>query len=210
MGRDRTNLATPPIDCSLKIRGIETQRRDGVVWTREVMQDMVSSLCAGDAETAKSTLKSATRALLDNDVDPDKLVTSKALSKAEYKNPNIPHVYLTNHWERLDAQGTIIRSQASCPQVGERVRYVIVTGPQPQLYTRAEDPVFVREQRLKLDALYYMQQLAPAAKLLELDFDDPAEPIREAERRLTNRTLGRREITDFFRAAPPPPKKIKP
>lgn len=201
MGRDRTDLRAAPRDCPLKIRGIETQRRDGVVWTREVMQDMVDTLCAGDADTAQDILKSAARALLDNDVDPAKLVTSKALSKAQYKNANIPHVHLVNHWERKAPDGTLLRSQASKPQVGQRVPYVIVAG-HGQLYMRAEDPDYVRLHRLQLDALYYMEQLAPAAKLLELDFDDPEQPVRDARRQLDNRIRGRQEITSFFQPAP--------
>ena len=64
MARDRTDLSKPPHECGQKIRGIETVRRDGVVFSREVMQQMVDQLCNGGVGEAISTLRQATDDLL--------------------------------------------------------------------------------------------------------------------------------------------------
>jgi len=213
MGRDRTNLSIAPIKCPLKIRGLETQRRDGVVWAREVMQEMVETLCEGEPADAMDILRSAVRALQDNDVDPLKLVTSKKLTQDvdAYKSLNSPHVYLVANWERTDpVTGAVIRPQASRPNVGDRVRYVILQGDDPRLFARAEDPDFARQHNLNHDVAHYLKSLDPAARLLELDFNDQAaEPIEgvkaqmraaEAEERAKKKAARKtEEATDSLR-----------
>ena len=76
------------------------------------------------------------------------LVITKALSKNDYANKQ-PHVEVAERMKKRDA--------GSAPSLGDRVAYVIVKGAGgSRNYERAEDPLFVLENNVPIDAKYYL------------------------------------------------------
>merc|ERR1712072_1336398 len=109
--------------------------------------------------------------LLQNKIDIGHLVITKALSKEadskDYKAKSA-HAELAKRMRQRD--------MGSAPNVGDRVPYVIVQAPKgTAAYEKAEDPVYVLDHNLPLDASYYLQnQLAkPLTRIFEPIIKDP-------------------------------------
>jgi len=103
----------------------------------------------------------------------DDFVTSKAL-RGSYANPNAqPHVVVARKIK--ERTGEPVKS-------GERIPYVFVVDNNIDglISQRAEDPIYVQENGLPLDYIYYVQNLmSPICALLEVLVDDPAKAILE-------------------------------
>ena len=130
-------------------KGIETIRRDNCRLVQNVIETILRKILIGqDLEGAQEYVKDTISDLLQNKIDMSQLVITKALSKNDYANKQ-PHVEVAERMKKRDA--------GSAPSLGDRVAYVIVKGAGgSRNYERAEDPLFVLENNVPIDAKYYL------------------------------------------------------
>ncbi|CEL92970.1 unnamed protein product [Vitrella brassicaformis CCMP3155] len=138
------------MDC----KGIETVRRDWCELVQKTVDDVLNLiLVERSVPQAKECVKRVVADLLQNKVDMSLLVISKSLAKsanAEDYKAKQPHVELA---ERMRA-----RDPTSAPAVGDRVAFVYIKGHKDaRAYEKAEDPLYVLEQNLAIDAQYYLE-----------------------------------------------------
>lgn len=123
-----------------------------------------SRLYSRDPNGAISYAQHTISDLLCNRIDIAQLVISKELTKTdqEYSGKQA-HVELANKMRRRDP--------GSAPQLGDRVPYVItaVGGKNTAAYLKAEDPLYVLQHNVPIDAKYYLEnQLAnPLMRIFE-------------------------------------------
>ena len=101
--------------------------------------------------------------LLCNKVDISHLVITKELTKTEkeYQNKQA-HVELAHRMQKRDP--------GTAPKLGDRVPYVIIAAAKnTPAYLKAEDPIFVLENSVPIDAQYYLEnQLSkPLVRIFE-------------------------------------------
>ena len=203
----------------LDVKGLQLVRRDNCPLVKDVSSAILNKIMyERSPEGAVEEARACVLRVLRHEEPLDKFVVSKAL-RGDYKNTAQPHLYV--------AKKILQRTGQPVPS-GVRVPFVFVHSPaKPDglLAERAEDPEYVREQGLRLDTLYYVQnQLAsPITALLELLVDDPAEAVfgcedvkplmdalsrshteevKTAKRIRKNVANNQREITAFFKPAP--------
>jgi len=97
---------------------------------------------------------------------------SKYPENRVYNKRNLPHVWVRDKmWER---------KPGSEPRQGERVGFLVTdTGnPKHKLFEKAEDPVFVAENNVKLDYKHYLAKLQkPVNDLLAPVIGDSGDPL---------------------------------
>jgi hypothetical protein len=101
----------------------------------------------------------------------------------------------------------IARGAFNVPRPGDRVEYVIVESQADKVSDRAEDPVFVVKNGVKLDRLYYLnnQLRTPILKIMEvLPVPSVKRLFEAAEADLERQRLGVGRLSDFFASAAPP------
>ena len=134
-------------------KGIETVRRDNCTLVKNVINTCLNKILIDqDVEGAMSFVKATLSDLLKNKMDLSLLVISKQLSRSaeDYASGNIAHVKLAEKMKKRDA--------ASAPAVGDRVAYVVVQGAKnAKTYEKVEDPLYVLENDIPLDAQYYVE-----------------------------------------------------
>ncbi|CAH0374345.1 unnamed protein product [Pelagomonas calceolata] len=153
-------------------KGLETVRRDNCLLVRQLVDGCLRKIIIErDTSAAINYAKRAIADLLQNKIDIGHLVITKALSKEadskDYKAKSA-HAELAKRMRQRDP--------GSAPNVGDRVPYVIVQAPKgTAAYEKAEDPVYVLDHNLPLDASYYLQnQLAkPLTRIFEPIIKDP-------------------------------------
>ena len=128
----------------------------------------------GAIDYAKSTISD----LLQNKLDISMLVISKSLGKsaddADYTSKQA-HVELAMRMRKRDP--------GSAPNVGDRVAYVIVQKAKGSpAYEKSEDPVYVLDNGLPIDAEYYLtNQLSnPLTRIFELIISNPSSLLSES------------------------------
>jgi len=147
-------------------KGLETVRRDNCGLVRQLIDGCLRKIIIDrDTASAIDYAKRAIADLLQNKIDISLLVITKALSKEadtkEYKAKSA-HAELAKRMR--------IRDPGTAPAVGDRVPYVIVTGAKgAATYEKSEDPVYVLENNIPIDAKYYLdQQLSkPLTRIFE-------------------------------------------
>ncbi|CCG82067.1 DNA polymerase [Taphrina deformans PYCC 5710] len=153
-------------------KGIETVRRDNCRLVSNLIETALRKMLIDrDPEAATAYVKNTISDLLQNKVDLSNLVITKALSKADYSNKQ-PHVELAERMRKRDA--------GSAPALGDRVAYVIIQGAKSdKLYEKTEDPIYVLEHNLPIDAKYYLDnQLAkPLMRIFEPILGDKASQL---------------------------------
>jgi len=89
--------------------------------------------------------------LLQNKMDISQLVITKELTKTEKEYAaKQAHVELANKMRKRDA--------GTAPKLGDRVPYVIIAAAKnTPAYQKAEDPIYVLENNIPIDALYYLE-----------------------------------------------------
>lgn len=152
--------------------GIETVRRDNSPLVANLMNTCLQKLLIernpnGAVEYAKGVIAD----LLCNRVDISQLVITKELAKTDYAAKQA-HVELANKMKKRDP--------GTAPKLGDRVPYVICAAAKnTPAYMKAEDPLYVLENCVPIDANYYLeQQLSkPLLRIFEPLLGDRAESI---------------------------------
>jgi len=144
------------------MKGIETVRKDWCGLTEKVLSKVLEFLLkAGSIKDALEYVKNVIKDLEEGKIDIEELIITKSISRNlnEYKGVQ-PHVELVKKMMK--------RSPGKVPMVGDRVNFVIVTGPE-LVSKRAEDPEYVLEKGLKIDTKYYIENqiLPPIERLFE-------------------------------------------
>lgn len=156
------------MDC----KGIETVRRDNSPLVSNLMNTCLQKLLIErDPDGAIDYAKRVIADLLCNRIDISQLVITKELAKTDYTAKQA-HVELANKLRKRDA--------GTAPKLGDRVPYVIITAPKnTPAYQKAEDPLFVLENCIPIDANYYLeQQLSkPLLRIFEPILGDKVESI---------------------------------
>lgn len=145
-------------------KGVETEKRDTLPFTKDIMHEVVDSLMyRRDEKEAWNRFDRKMEELINDKVPMDKLILKKNLSgKAEKKSDTIAHAAVNRKRREREAG-----SEAA---VNEQVEYVIVNGHKKSKTTdMAEDPVYAREQGLKLNRLWYFEHAIkePIGKIFE-------------------------------------------
>lgn len=142
-------------------KGIETVRRDNCRLVSNVITKVLDLLLEKrDVPEAESYVKQTIADLLQNRVDMQQLVITKALSRQDYANKQ-PHVELAERMKKRDA--------GSAPTIGDRVAYVVIKTAGTKAYEKSEDPLYVLEHNLPIDTKYYLEnQLSnPLTRIFE-------------------------------------------
>ncbi|KAL5962055.1 DNA polymerase delta catalytic subunit, partial [Taenia solium] len=149
------------MDC----KGIETVRRDNSPLVANLVNACLERILIDrDPSAAISHAQRTISDLLCNRIDIAQLVISKELTRTdeEYTGKQA-HVELANKIRKRDP--------GSAPQLGDRVPYVItsVGGKNTAAYAKAEDPLYVLQHNIPIDAKYYLEnQLAnPLMRIFE-------------------------------------------
>lgn len=109
--------------------------------------------------------------LLCNKVDISQLVITKELSKTDYSSKQA-HVELAAKMKKRDP--------GNAPKLGDRVPYVIIAAAKnTPAYMKAEDPQYVLENCVPIDASYYLdnQLSKPLLRIFEPILGDKAESV---------------------------------
>merc|ERR1719401_2372307 len=143
----------PEIYDKLDTKGIETVRRDCCSLVRIVVDTVLQKILIDKSMSAATEyVKSVISDLLQNKVDLSLLVISKSLGKgatAEDYSAKQAHVELAEKMRKRDP--------SSAPGSGDRVPYVITSAAKKvPAYERSEDPLYVLENNLSIDAQYYI------------------------------------------------------
>ena len=156
----------------IKVRGMETVRRDWCGLTSKTLKTCLELvLKEGKVEEAVEHVRSVVLRLqnLDLSLDPsllEDLTLTRRYTKSSgsYKNKQ-PHIQLV---EKIRERGGTV------PGVGDRVPFVIVQGKRGKknkelFVNRAEDPSYVLEKNIPLDADYYLEKqiLPPVLRIFE-------------------------------------------
>jgi DNA polymerase I len=144
------------------MKGIETVRKDWCGLTEKVLSKVLEFLLReGSIEKAMVYVREVIKSLEEGKVDIEDLIITKGISRRlhEYKGIQ-PHIELVKRMMK--------RSPEKAPMVGDRVDFVIVAGPE-LISKRAEDPEYVLEKGLKIDAKYYIENqiLPPVERIFE-------------------------------------------
>ncbi|KAL5289927.1 POLD1 family protein [Megaselia abdita] len=156
------------MDC----KGIETVRRDNSPLVANLMNTCLQKLLIernpdGAIEYAKEVISD----LLCNKVDISQLVITKELSKTDYAAKQA-HVELAAKMKKRDP--------GNAPKLGDRVPYVIIAAAKnTPAYMKAEDPAYVLENCVPIDASYYLdnQLSKPLLRIFEPILGDKAESV---------------------------------
>eukprot|EP00916_Digyalum_oweni_P020012 GHVL01033474.1.p1 GENE.GHVL01033474.1~~GHVL01033474.1.p1 ORF type:complete len:611 (+),score=103.67 GHVL01033474.1:1405-3237(+) len=138
------------LDC----KGIETVRRDNCSLVQSLVDSVLNKILIDrSVEGAVSHAKKVISELLQNNVDLSLLVITKSLGKgasAEDYSARQAHVELAERMKKRDP--------GTAPAAGDRVSYVIIKGAKDaRAYEKAEDPLYVLEKNLAIDAHHYLE-----------------------------------------------------
>lgn len=127
--------------------------------------------CYRNPDDAIDFAKQIISDLLCNRVDISQLVITKELTKTDYAGKQA-HVELANKMKKRDP--------GNAPKLGDRVPYVFTSAAKgTPAYQKAEDPIYVLENNIPIDANYYLEnQLSkPLVRIFEPILGDKAESL---------------------------------
>ena len=157
----------------LDVKGLALVRRDFSPITRDILKKCLDTVLYNrDIPAAICEAIDCVRCVLDNEVPIDKFVMSKTL-RTGYKNKCQPHLVVAN--KIFGRTGNQVHS-------GVRVPFVHVedkSNLDSKQSLRVEDPVFVKENGLVIDRLFYIehQLMKPLISLFVPLVDDPEKEI---------------------------------
>lgn len=147
----------------IEMKGIETVRRDWCSLTSETMEKVIKIILKeGNIFAAAEHVRNVIKELSQGKVPLEKLTIVKSLTKPPEEYDGVqPHVELAKKLKQRDP--------TRAPSVGDRIEFVIVKGNQ-MLSKRAEDPKYVIEKGLEIDANYYIENqiLPPIERIFEV------------------------------------------
>jgi DNA polymerase delta subunit 1 len=155
---------------------------------------------SNNPDAAKQLAIQRATELIDGSVPMEKLILSqklagsyKGMEKGDgYDNVNMAHTRVVSKMRK--------REPGSEPQSGDRVPYVITdTGdPKAKMFEKSEDPVYVRNNGIKLDYQYYFTNkfMKPVCDILEPLVEDPKTEIFGGI--LPKKKRGQKKLTDYF------------
>lgn len=164
---ERSGDSSPTILCprpNIKFKGLQVVRRDNCTFATRLMRFALETLMdeKGDAvQRVTDGLRTELERLFGGRINMKELVISKEWKKRCATGQ--PQDHLARRMQERDS--------ISAPRIGDRVPYVVVTVPNGgKLCERAEDPLYVLENGLKPDYLYYAdnQVAKPIAELLRV------------------------------------------
>ncbi len=143
-------------------KGIETVRREWCDLVGEVVEKVINMLLKQpDVNLVVNYVRDILQKLKHGQIPIERLVMTRTLSKPPKKyKAKQPHAYLALKLAK--------RSPGSAPTIGERIPFVIVKG-RGLIAERAEDPKYVQENKLEIDANYYIEKqlLPPIERILK-------------------------------------------
>ncbi|MDD5753149.1 MAG: DNA polymerase domain-containing protein [Methylococcales bacterium] len=134
---------------SIDMKGIETARRDYCAYVKETLTESLNILMhEQDPSSALHFMQDSIKQLLLHNVEMHKLVITRSLSKAVYKNKQA-HSELAKRMEQRDPTFHM--------NTGERIPYIIIWKPGKNVLVSAksESPSVVIENDLPIDYEYY-------------------------------------------------------
>lgn len=205
----------PEREGSLKVKGIQYVRRDSCALVHQVCKGILEALFfERSKERAVQDLEQRLMKLARGEVPHEDLVISRSLSKSDYKGKT-PHVLL--------AERVAKRDPGNAFKPGDRVPFLVhlgtssggafklLAGKRKQSKSSGEDigervelPDVVKEKKLEVDAMYYMQsQLSnPVHTLLDLVSPQEVEAVMQrVHSEIVRRRLKVSPISSFFRRA---------
>jgi DNA polymerase elongation subunit (family B) len=201
-------------------KGLENVRRDNCALLRSTLETVQDHILHHRVPAALAVLGEVLDELGAQKTPIAQLQISKTL-RTGYASTNLPHVQVVERMKRRADPDVDI------PRSGDRVQYVVMQShnKNAKVYERTEDPDYVRQQKLPLDWLYYLEnQLLPPLERLLAPF--PAE-VRQQLAAMGERTkhalICKRDGQDLRMlftavpraartapvATPPPPKRCK-
>jgi DNA polymerase delta subunit 1 len=128
-------------------------------------------LINGDSEAAINYCKGIISDLLQNRIDLSLLVITKGLGQRIEGDEKAKDGKYANKMAHVElAQKMRERDEASAPNVGDRVAYVMIKGVQgSKNYEKSEDPLFVLQNNIPIDYQFYLnnQIKQPLIRLFE-------------------------------------------
>merc|ERR1712176_1591157 len=173
----------------LDTKGIETVRRDNCALVRQVVDTVLNKILIDKSvDAAMDYVTQTISDLLQNKVDLSLLVITKSLGKganAEDYLSKQAHVELAERIRKRDP--------SAAPGSGDRVPYVIISAAKNvPAYERSEDPLYVLENNLSVDAQHYIdhQLHQPLMRIFGPIMDNAESKLLRGEhtRKLTNPT----------------------
>lgn len=164
--------------CRMDNKGIVLKRRDNFELLKKTYSkviDIVLTQGSFGTEEAKEYIISVLYKIINNDFkNLDDFIISKTL-KDNYKSQNIPHLVLSRKLHERDP--------GSAPNSNDRVPYVFIDifskKKEPQ-YKKVEDPKYVLEHKLPLDAEYYINFMKTSlCEILSLFIDSPEQIFKD-------------------------------
>ena len=135
-------------------KGIKSVKRDTSPLAKDILNELLDIL-----HNEQNTIRVIKRAkeyvldVLNGRLSETKFIMSKKLGAA-YKNPNIPHAYLSNVVNK--------RSGMDVYTPGDRVPYIFAKNPLfgkgTQQYLRVEDPKYAKDNKISIDYRYYIEK----------------------------------------------------
>jgi DNA polymerase delta subunit 1 len=148
----------------LDVKGLENARRDNCALVRNTMTTCLEHIIIRqDIPTAVKHVQNTIADLLMNKIDISWLVITKSLSTDadQYKSKQV-HAELAERMRKRDP--------GSAPVSGDRVPFVYITAAKnTPAYEKGEHPLYVMENNIPLDNLYYLenQLKKPMQRLFE-------------------------------------------
>lgn len=204
----------------IDVKGLSLVRRDSAPIVKHVSTKMLDTIMySRSVQGAIQEAQTMIRDVLLGNISLEHFIVSKQL-RANYARPESqPHVIVAK--KKLRRTGVPITQ-------GERVPFVFIEDPgnaDGLISSRAEDPTYVKDHGLKLDALYYLknQLLNPITTLLEVLVDNAEEEVLKhpeiqyvlesmesqrkkeitmSKRLKLNASRNQPEITNFFKFVP--------
>jgi len=163
------------MDC----KGIETVRRDSCPIVQDIVQKTLDNiLIRGDPDAAIDYCKGMISDLLQNRVDLSLLVITKGLNKRiEDKDGKKEGGGYGNKQAHVELAAKMRqRDEASAPNVGDRVSYVMLKALKGSKgFEKSEDPLYVLQNNLPIDYQWYLdnQIKQPLLRLFEPILNNP-------------------------------------
>ena len=161
----------------LDSKGVILNRRDNFPLIKRLYKQMIDILMekwdTGLPEI-KELISTSIQNIVYGNIPLDDLIMTKAY-KPPYKNNNLPHVVVANKITERDP--------GNAPRSNDRMNFLFIDTHEikkQQLYTKVEDPTYVKEHGLPLDVEYYIDFMCnPLSQFLGLFMKNPEKLFNE-------------------------------